>query len=356
MSENFIRRYDVDSVRVLAIFLLIVYHSVIGFQPWGKDVYFIVNKDFLESIWLIMMAINIWRIPILFVVSGMGVYFAMRRRTAWQLIGDRAYRIFLPFWFGVFFIAPIHEYLFYLYNEKIYEYTPTFGHLWFLFNIFIYILFLLPVFIYFKKFPGNFIFKSIRYLISKPFVIIPVFSLPIVIEVLLLQPKTFEGYILEPGHGFILGLLCFLSGVIFVSLGKDFWISVQKAKFLSLVLSISFYLIRILVLLESEFKEDYSNLFLAIECSTWMLAIFGFAATYFNRPSKALSYLSSAVYPVYIFHMIAQYSFSILIFPIGIPALIKYLTLVTATIGGSFLLYEIFKRIQWVRILVGISR
>ena len=119
MSENFIRRYDVDSVRVLAIFLLIVYHSVIGFQPWGKDVYFIVNKDFLESIWLIMMAINIWRIPILFVVSGMGVYFAMRRRTAWQLIGDRAYRIFLPFWFGVFFIAPIHEYLFYLYNEKI---------------------------------------------------------------------------------------------------------------------------------------------------------------------------------------------------------------------------------------------
>ena len=186
--------------------------------------------------------------------------------------------------------------------------------------------------------------------------IIPVFSLPIVIEVLLLQPKTFEGYILEPGHGFILGLLCFLSGFIFVSLGKDFWISAQKAKFLSLVLSISFYLIRILVLLESEFKEDYSNLFLAIECSTWMLTIFGFAATYFNRPSKALSYLSSAVYPVYIFHMIAQYSFSILIFPIAIPALIKYLILVTATIGGSFLLYEIFKRIQWVRILVGISR
>ena len=280
MSENFIRRYDVDSVRVLAIFLLIVYHSVIGFQPWGKDVYFIVNKDFLESIWLIMMAINIWRIPILFVVSGMGVYFAMRHRTAWQLIGDRAYRIFLPFWFGVFFIAPIHEY------------TPTFGHLWFLFNIFIYILFLLPVFIYFKKFPGNFIFKSIRYLISKPFVIIPVFSLPIVIEVLLLQPKTFEGYILEPGHGFILGLLCFLSGVIFVSLGKDFCISVQKAKFLSLVLSISFYLIRILVLLESEFKEDYSNLFLAIECSTWMLTIFGFAPYNFT----VLNFLHKCLY------------------------------------------------------------
>ena len=96
------RRYDVDSVRVLAIFLLIVYHSVIGFQPWGEEINFIVNNDYLESIWVIMMAINIWRIPILFLVSGMGVYFAMRRRTVLQLIGDRAYRIFLPFWFGVF--------------------------------------------------------------------------------------------------------------------------------------------------------------------------------------------------------------------------------------------------------------
>ena len=49
MSENFIRRYDVDSVRVLAIFLLIVYHSVIGFQPWGKDVYFIRGEVAVED-------------------------------------------------------------------------------------------------------------------------------------------------------------------------------------------------------------------------------------------------------------------------------------------------------------------
>ena len=161
------RRYDVDSVRVLGIFLLIVYHSGIGFQPWGKEINFIVNNDYLESFWEIMMAINIWRIPILFVVSGMSVYFAMRRRTVMQLIGDRAYRIFLPFWFGMFFIAPVHDILFHWHSGKTFEYTPTPGHLWFLFNIFIYILFLLPVFIYFKKYPGNFIFKLIRHVNSK---------------------------------------------------------------------------------------------------------------------------------------------------------------------------------------------
>ena len=347
------RRYDVDSVRVLAIFLLIVYHSVIGFQPWGEEIKFIVNNDYLESIWAIMRAINIWRIPILFLVSGMGVYFAMRRRTVLQLIGDRAYRIFLPFWFGVFFIAPIHEFIFDWYSGKTYEYIPIPGHLWFLFYIFIYILFLLPVFICFKKYPGNFISKSLRYVISKRFVIILVFSLPIVFEVLLLKPQMFEAYIFEPGHGFILGLLCFLSGFIFVSLGEDFWNSVQKAKFLSLVLSICLYVIRVIIMND---KEGHINLLIAIECSTWMLTIFGFTAAYFNRPSKALSYLSRAVYPVYIFHMISQYSFSMLIFPLGIPAFIKYVMLVITTVGGSFLLYEIFKRIRWVRILVGISR
>ena len=75
------RRYDVDSIRIIALILLIFYHISISFQTWALEISFIKNKDSLELLWLFMMLINIWLIPILFIVSGMGVYFAMERRN-----------------------------------------------------------------------------------------------------------------------------------------------------------------------------------------------------------------------------------------------------------------------------------
>ncbi|SVE25169.1 uncharacterized protein METZ01_LOCUS478023, partial [marine metagenome] len=59
------RRYDVDWLRVLALGLLVIYHAVVSFQPWGHFIAFPVNKDPLEGLWILMALINIWRIPIL---------------------------------------------------------------------------------------------------------------------------------------------------------------------------------------------------------------------------------------------------------------------------------------------------
>ena len=36
MSSTTTRRYDVDSVRIYALGLLILYHAVVGFQPWPR--------------------------------------------------------------------------------------------------------------------------------------------------------------------------------------------------------------------------------------------------------------------------------------------------------------------------------
>ncbi|MEP4596601.1 MAG: acyltransferase, partial [Cyclobacteriaceae bacterium] len=71
------RRYDIDWLRVIAIGLLLIYHVAIGFQPWGVFIGFIQSSSPLESIWVPMSMLNVWRIPLLFFVSGMGVYFAI---------------------------------------------------------------------------------------------------------------------------------------------------------------------------------------------------------------------------------------------------------------------------------------
>ncbi|MDY6844731.1 MAG: acyltransferase family protein, partial [Thermodesulfobacteriota bacterium] len=112
------RRYDVDWLRTLAMGLLIIYHIVISFQPFAPLVLFPRNEQSLEELWIIMPMINIWRIPILFLISGMGVHFAMERRNWKQLLKDRTFRILVPFVFGFFFIAPINIYIALMFYSK----------------------------------------------------------------------------------------------------------------------------------------------------------------------------------------------------------------------------------------------
>ena len=147
------RRYDIDSIRVIALCLLIVYHILIGFQPWGNYIFFITNKESLQWLSYPMELMNIWRIPILFVVSGMGVCFALERRNLGELLGDRILRILMPLISGSILVAPISFLVYFTYNNKPLEYWPGPSHLWFLVNIFIYVLLLLPVFGYFKRHP-----------------------------------------------------------------------------------------------------------------------------------------------------------------------------------------------------------
>ena len=91
------RRHDIDWLRVIAIGLLLIYHIAILFQPWAMFIGFIRSEELLEDLWKPMTLLNIWRIPLLFFVSGMGFYFAMRKRNWKQLLLERTKRILTSF-------------------------------------------------------------------------------------------------------------------------------------------------------------------------------------------------------------------------------------------------------------------
>src|SRR5690349_23001336 len=144
--ETINRRYDIDWIRVIAIGLLLIYHIAIGFQPWGIMIAFIANSTSWDSLWIPMTMLNVWRIPLLFFVSGMGVYFALQNRNWKELLKERAARILIPFLFGVFVIFPISLYIWQSYYKFGISYSPNPGHLWFLGNIFVYVVIFIPVF------------------------------------------------------------------------------------------------------------------------------------------------------------------------------------------------------------------
>ena len=162
------RRYDIDWLRTLALGLLIIYHTTISFQPWANLIGFPANEDSLEWLWIFMGLLNVWRIPILFVISGMGVRFAMERRGWKALLKDRSVRILIPLVFGAIAVVPIYIYFIFQFFELDWQYYPDLGHLWFLANIYIYVLLLMPVFYFFKKRPNNIVLRGLSKLFSIP--------------------------------------------------------------------------------------------------------------------------------------------------------------------------------------------
>jgi hypothetical protein len=343
------RRYDIDWLRVVAIGLLLIYHIAIIFQPWAMFIGFIKNDEAVEGLWKPMTMLNIWRIPFLFFVSGMGLYFAMRKRNFRQLITERTKRILLPLIFGIVAITPLHFIIFQKYYNLPVSYYPHAGHLWFLGNIFIYVLLLSPLFLFLlKKEDGKFR-KGLSALMDHPLGPLAI-SVFFVGEAIIVKPQLFTLYA-ETLHGYIHGLLSFFFGFLFVYSGNVFWQTVSKWKWLYVGSAAVLYIIRLLV-----FETNSPGYLMAIESNCWIFGVFGFGYQYLNKPGKTLRYLSQAAYPVYIIHMFALYAGAMIILPLSIPPFMKFILITTFTFLVCFILYEfIIRRIGFLRPLFGLQ-
>ena len=342
------RRYDIDWVRVIAIGLLLIYHIAVGFQPWGVFIGFIQNSEMMQWLWTPMAMLNIWRIPLLFFVSGMGVYFAIQRRDWKALLIERTKRILVPFTFGMLAVVPLHVFLWQDYYNQDFNYMVNPMHLWFLGNIFIYVLIFTPLFFYMKHNPDGKLHQWIRKVMGHPLGLLLVI-LPFIAEAELVNPESFEYYAMN-AHGFWLGMIAFFTGFICVYGGQAFWSNVTKWRWAMLIIAAVLYGLRIE---EGEFNAPYY--LKAIESNLWIFIVFGFGHRYLNKPSNVLSYLSQAAYPVYILHMVFLYLGSWLLFPLALPAFVKFVLVVIITFAGCFVTYELIRRVNWLRPLFGLK-
>jgi peptidoglycan/LPS O-acetylase OafA/YrhL len=341
------RRYDIDWLRVIAIGLLLIYHIAIIFQPWAVFIGFMRSTKLMEGLWYPMTLLNVWRIPLLFFVSGMGVYFAMQKRNVKQLLLERGKRILLPYLFGIVAVVPLHFFIFQDFYGQQLTYFAHPAHLWFLGNLVIYISLLFPVFFYLlKKQDGKFR-KVLIKIMSNPLgpAVITFFF---VLEVLIVKPQIFSLYA-QTVHGYAMGFLAFFFGFILVYAGQPFWNTVQKWKAVYLGAAAILFAVRLIVN-----QTGGPNFLMAIESNLWIISLFGYAYQYLNRPSKVLAYLSKAVYPIYMVHMFVLYGAAWLVIPLEIPVFLQFTLIVIITAVVCIVLYEILKRIPILRNAFGI--
>jgi len=350
--DNLNRRYDIDWLRVIAIAMLLIYHTAIGFQNWGLMIGFITNKQSWNSLWTPMTMLNIWRIPLLFFVSGMGVFFAIQKRNWKQLLEERSRRILLPFVFGMLFIVPIHILLLQNYYGWELSYKPNPSHLWFLGNIFIYTCVLLPVFMYLKKYKNKTMLVNLRSLLAHPFGLLIVMLL-FILEAMIIKPYPYEMYAMTT-HGFVLGFLAFVCGYLFMYSGEPFWKMIVKWRWLYIASALAMYIYRTY---QGPGGGQISLYRLSIESSLWIYTVFAFGHKHLNKNSNTLKYLSQSAYPIYIIHMVFIYLASYFIFPLNINVQLKYLIVVVFLFVGSFVFYEFFiRRIALIKPLFGLKK
>src|SRR4029079_19520106 len=97
-------RYEfLDWLRVLAIFLLLFFHTGMLFVGWG---WHITNAETIPALELPMDLAHRLRMPLLFVIAGAGMWFALRARGTGAFIGERALRLLVPVVIGMLLIVP----------------------------------------------------------------------------------------------------------------------------------------------------------------------------------------------------------------------------------------------------------
>ena len=93
------RLHYIDWLRVSAFVILIFYHSAVGFFP--NDFWLISSPHTSPTLELMLEHTRVWRLPLLFFVSGVGTYFAFRRHLDFDFLTMRLVRLLIPLLFAM---------------------------------------------------------------------------------------------------------------------------------------------------------------------------------------------------------------------------------------------------------------
>ena len=144
-----IRCYELDWLRVLAVLMLVFYHSAMIF---GNGWFHIKNGQSNYVLNLFCRFIEIWHMPLFFLVAGASTWFALEFRTGRQYRLERTRRLIIPLLFGILFLIPPISYFEniqkHTFNGSFLAFYPHFfngiypkgnlswSHLWFVYYLF----------------------------------------------------------------------------------------------------------------------------------------------------------------------------------------------------------------------------
>jgi hypothetical protein len=359
-----------DWLRFLVVLLLAPFHAAISYTGMGSVyVYDTPVRDILLSgsapvgvgplaLTEFTVFTDNWGMHLLFLVSGIGAAFSLRKRNGAQFMGERCNRLLVPLLIGSVFVVSIQSWLgalsFGKFSGSFFAYFPTFfngistgpqgsgnfewGHLWFLAYLFVFSAIALPLFLSIRQ-KG----ESSRILsTARRFAVMPLILLPALWTGLLegLFRPGWPGFqnLVNDWANFTIYFSFFLAGYLVGTL-PEFLRAIEKYRFAFLVLGVAAFLTRISMYTLFTVPDGYNAIniiaqtFRGIAAYGLVMAAIGYGQHYLNRQGRMLGIARDLSLPLYVLHFVPVTVVTYLLLDSGLSVWTRWILAVAASWG-----------------------
>ncbi len=358
------RRHELDWLRVFAFLLLILFHAG---MPFIANDWHINNAETSVGMTHLWGFFHNWRMPLLFVVSGAGIWYALGNRTGSAFVKERMKRLLIPLVFGVLVIVAPQVYFERMFEGQVFtsyldfylhffdgnifnggNFTPN--HLWFIYALFFYCIAGLPLFLFLKSTYGKVVLNMLEAIFTKPMGIY-LMLLPLYLSLTYLKSYGME-YVFEYYH-----LVLVVIGFILVSKDKIME-SIQSHRLPSIIIAAIFISYAKYAEINSiNLSLDNIYFITSLGYGSLIFAFLGYARRYLNFSNAFLKYTNEAVYPFYILHQTITVILAFYIVPLEMNMWLKFLLTSVGTAVFTLAIYHyLIKPFNIIRPLFGLNK
>jgi glucan biosynthesis protein C len=365
------RQYYIDWLRIIATIGIFLFHNS---RAYDYGDWHIKNAQTTLGATQFIEFMNIWMMPLFFILSGASVYYSLKSRSAGTFLKERFFRIMIP-WLvtGIFVMAPPQVYLERLshgqfsgnflqfiphYFDGMYAFGGNFAwmglHLWYLMLLSFFSVILLPLFSS-RAGTGVSPAQSIAAKLGKPWVL-PLLWVPVAV-VALLSMAIGLSWTEQMGSWDILSYAMFfiLGYVLFASTGLQEAVRKQGGWFLLAAVVFSALHLVLKFSIRPGFYEDIDVRLFATW--GWIVGLLWLGGRLLNFTNRFLAHVNEMVLPFYILHQTVIVIVAYFVVQTGLAIPLKYAITAIISFAVIVALYELLvRRIGVLRFLFGMRR
>ncbi len=373
-----------DWLRFLVVLLLAPFHAAISFTGMGSVyVYDIPIRNILlagstpTGVGPIVLTeftvfLDNWFMHLLFLVSGVGVVFSLRKRNAAQFMGERCNRLLIPLLVGTLLVVSFQAWLgalsFGEFSGSFFAFFPSFltqyfhyGHFWFLAYLFVFSALLLPLFLSIRR-KGE---ASRIIYIARRFARMPLILLPALwtglLEALFRPGWPGSMNLVNDWAYFTVFLSFFFLGYIAGSV-PELLQAFEKYRLAALILGVAAFACRIAVYAVVTVPDGYNaanivtHAFRGIAAYGLVMAAMGYAQRYLNSQGRLLGIARDLSFPLYFLHYAPLTAATYLLLNSGLSVWTRWILAVAASWSFVALFTFLARFVPFVRRFFGIRQ
>jgi glucans biosynthesis protein C len=369
-TKSLSRVYYFDWLRVIGILAVFIFHSTRFFDlgNWHiKSPLMYFGVDVFQE------ALMTWMMPLIFLISGASVFYAMRKGGTAKFFKDKFLRLGVPLLVGIFTHASLQVYLeritHHQFSGSYFQFLPhyfdgiyldpgvggnfaIFGmHLWYLFFLFLYILMFYPLFRWLKA-GGQRVLNGLGNLLAVPGV-----------AYLLFLPTFFffdwvDGMPDPGGWPMPVYIIFFFIGFVIAS-HERLQQQILRMRWISLAGAVLVLAIHLTLMSRPStwaLWDEINSPLASIIVWFALQAFLGFGMKHLNFSTPFLGYANEAVLPFYILHQTILLVVGYFVVQWAIPAAQMWLIIAPLSFATIMLLYEyLVRRYNVLRFLFGMK-